>query len=396
MPAVMDIRAHLPSAQIDWVVERAFAPLLAVAPSVNKVIACDIRRWRKSWWTHQTRREFMQFKRQLQNDSYDAIIDLQGLSKSAFISWLAELSPKGKRFAIGNQTQGASYEPMTRWVADTPVVVHTRVHAVERSRIICSKALNYAYLSQAEGVTSTPASPSALHVKPAKAVQPQTIALVHASSREDKTWPLSYWTELGEGLMQRGFQIALPQGSEDELEQARKISNTLVGSKVWLKMSLDNVTAHLAACAGVIGVDSGLSHIAEALDLPLVQIYNFPTNWRTGPIRQAFQTSTYAEPTPSVEDVLKKWDESWSLFQNLKDKAHQPIHSLPIQNEFIKPSVLNTSEAQISELVDQSLLGSTSVLSSIESKNTSSTSKSNSKKNSAEASKPSPQLGLFD
>ena len=391
LPAVMDIRIHLPNAQIDWVVERAFAPLLAVAPCVNKVITCDIRRWRKSWWTYDTRREFKAFKHELRAEAYDAIIDLQGLSKSAFISWLAELSSEGKRYAIGNQTDGASYEPMTRWVADIPVKVHNRVHAVERSRLICSKALNYEYLCQKDQTLSPLAAPSprstissdlALHVKPAQhAVLPQTIALVHASSREDKTWPLSFWTELGEALIARGFQIALPQGSEAELEQARKIANTLIGSKVWLKMSLDEVTAHLAACVGVIGVDSGLSHIAEALDLPLVQIYNFDTNWRTGPIRHPYQSSIYAEPTPCVEDVLKKWDESWRLFKSLGDQRNISIQ--PFSKEG-------------SGVISESLVGFTAAPSSLESQITSSESKSPAKKNGAEISKSSPQLGLFD
>jgi len=320
----MDIRAHLPDAQIDWVVESGFAPLLAVSPGVNQVIECDIRRWRKSWWTRSTRLEFKEFKERLQKTDYDAVIDLQGLSKSAFVSWLASLSPTGKRFAIGNQTDGASYEPITRWVADTPVVVQSRVHAVERSRIICARALGYEYpahdLDSRSGFKGR-RTPS-LAVTPSPLVLPNTVALIHASSRDDKTWPLAYWTELGQALQARGFNIALPQGSEAELEQARKISNTLVGSKVWLKMSLDEVSAHLAACVGVIGVDSGLSHIAEALDLPLVQIYNFETNWRTGPTRHPFQTSVYAEPTPSVKVVLAQWDASWELYES---GSHQVV-----------------------------------------------------------------------
>ena len=143
LPAVMDIKNHLPNAQVDWVVERAFAPLLEVSPVVDNVISCEIRRWRKIFLTSQTRREVQAFKHQLQKKSYDAIIDLQGLSKSAFVSCLAKLNPNGRRFAIGNQTDGSSYEFLTRWVADKPIEVQNRVHAVERSRIICSKALNF-------------------------------------------------------------------------------------------------------------------------------------------------------------------------------------------------------------------------------------------------------------
>lgn len=50
---------------------------------------------------------------------------------------------------------------------------------------------------------------------------------------------------------------------------------------VWPSLGLDAVLDRLALTQGVIGVDSGLSHIAVALDMPHVQLYNHPTAWRT-------------------------------------------------------------------------------------------------------------------
>ncbi|HET6829644.1 MAG TPA: glycosyltransferase family 9 protein, partial [Ramlibacter sp.] len=58
---------------------------------------------------------------------------------------------------------------------------------------------------------------------------------------------------------------------------------------------------------GAIGVDSGLSHLAVALDLPHVQIYNFQTDWRTGPSNAPRQRSIYASPTPSIDAVWQAW-----------------------------------------------------------------------------------------
>jgi len=318
LTALMDIRAHFPSAQIDWVVEKPFAPLLKICPGVNRVIESNIREWRRSWWSKKMWSEFADFKKILQENSYDAIIDLQGLSKSALVSKLAKLNVGGKRYAMGNQTHGASYEFATKWVADVSIKIQPQVHAVERARILCAKALGYSYLEpQNAGVAAHPGN-CALVVNPAPSVLPNTIALVHASSRADKTWPLRHWTELGQALIKEGFNIALPQGSEKELEQARKIANTLPGSVVWIKMNLKDMASHLRACAGVIGVDSGLSHIAEALDLPLVQIYNFDTNWRTGPQRLAYQRSIFESPTPSVQSVLSLWESCRYSYQEIQ------------------------------------------------------------------------------
>ena len=52
MPAVQDIRQALPQAQIDWVVERNFAPLVRRCAGVNRVIECELRRWRKIGRAH--------------------------------------------------------------------------------------------------------------------------------------------------------------------------------------------------------------------------------------------------------------------------------------------------------------------------------------------------------
>jgi heptosyltransferase-1 len=343
----MDIKAQFPNSQIDWVVEKSFAPLVQICPVVNTVIETDIRSWRRALFAKQTRLDFARFKQKLQSTRYDAVIDLQGLSKSAFVCALTKLSEGGRRYAMANQTNGASYEFATRWVAHTAFKIHPQVHAVERARILCSKALGYPYPFNSV-LDKTPAQPT-LAVSPSQAVAPNTIAFVHASSRADKTWSLKNWTELGEALIARGFQIALPQGSDAELEQARQIANTLVGAKVWTKMSLSEVSSHLRACVGVIGVDSGLSHIAEVLDLPLVQIYNFDTNWRTGPQRWPFQKSIFELPSPSVEHVLELWDSCLKSYQLSRSTEHTEYTAAQgdesLKNESTKPAPLKAKRA---------------------------------------------------
>ncbi len=84
---------------------------------------------------------------------------------------------------------------------------------------------------------------------------------------------------------------------------AREMPN----ARLWPRLALDALTDALAGCAGVIGVDSGLSHIAVALDLPHVQLYNFDTAWRTGPIERLRQRSVYAQPAPAVDAVWLAW-----------------------------------------------------------------------------------------
>ncbi len=300
MPAVMDIHAAYPNAQIDWVVERGFAPLAARCTAVHRVIPCEIRKWRKAFFKAetraQTRAEWQAFKADLQQESYDVILDLQGLTKSALVAWLARKAKGGKRFALANRTDGSGYERPTRWVADVAVPITPHIHAVARGRVLCAQALGYeapTHLNYGLGQAATQRKP--------------WVALVHGTSRADKEWPLSHWHALGLRLKQQGFDVALPHGNEAERLRSEAVAGMRPGAVVWPRLSLDQLTTEMAQCTGVIGVDSGLSHIAVALDLPHVQIYNFDTAWRTGPDGLARQRSVVDCPTPSVDAVWEAW-----------------------------------------------------------------------------------------
>ena len=88
LPAAMDLmRAH-PQAHIDWVVEPAFASLVRLCPAVDRVIEMDLRRWRSAPWAASTRAAWRAFRADLQQEPYDWVIDLQGLTKSALVSRL--------------------------------------------------------------------------------------------------------------------------------------------------------------------------------------------------------------------------------------------------------------------------------------------------------------------
>lgn len=310
MPAVQDIRRALPQAQIDWVVERSFAPLVQRCAGVRRVIPCELRRWRKAPFAAATRAEWGAFKVELQREAYDAVIDLQGLSKSALIAWMARLAPAGKRYALANRTEGSGYEAPTRWVADVAIRIEPHVHAVHRSRELCARALGYA-LPQEErfglqpnvaqgGVAPERVAVGVLTARPC-------VALVHGSSRADKQWPSAHWLELARRLDAAGHDVALLHGTDDEQRRSETMARAMPNAIVWPRLALDALTDALAGCAGVIGVDSGLSHIAVALDLPHVQIYNFDTAWRTGPVARTRQRSVYAQPAPGVEAVWQAW-----------------------------------------------------------------------------------------
>ncbi|MEK9953641.1 MAG: glycosyltransferase family 9 protein [Curvibacter sp.] len=133
------------------------------------------------------------------------------------------------------------------------------------------------------------------------------VALVHGTSRADKQWPVAHWVALAQRLDAAGYDVALLHGTDAEEQRSQEMARAMSHAVVWPRLPLDALTDALAGCAGVIGVDSGLSHIAVALDLPHVQLYNFDTAWRTGPVERTRQRSVHAQPTPSVEAVCQAW-----------------------------------------------------------------------------------------
>jgi heptosyltransferase-1 len=271
------------------------------------------------------------------------VIDLQGLTKSALVSRLARMAPGGKRYALANRTDGSSYEAPTRWLADVAVPVTPHSHAVARSRELCAKALGYAWDPLQPGIVhfglSALASTafSAIKSEAHQPSLPPTVAFVHGTSRADKQWPEAHWVALAQLLVHAGYGIALTHGSEDEFARSQRIaagveqgiakskaeaagnaSNAAASPvanlvQLWPRLSLDALTDRMAHTAGVIGVDSGLSHIAVALNLPHVQLYNFDTAWRTGPTvsmgTSVRQCSVFALPQPSVAQVWQAWQQ---------------------------------------------------------------------------------------
>ena len=301
LPVVQDILTAMPHAKIDWVVEKSFAPVLTEVQGLHRVIACELRNWRKSPFANATHAAWAKFKTDLQRDSYDAVIDLQGLTKSALVARLARLAPGGKRYAMANRTDGSAYEVPTRWVADVAVALQPRQHAVQRGRDLAARSLAY---QPSAGINYGLKVPVAQLEQAQEATK--TIAFVHGTSRADKEWPLQNWFQLGKQFNAAGYQVAMVHGSAKELATSRAIA-AQIDAVVWPILGLDAVTRELRHCAGAIGVDSGVSHIAVALGLPHVQIYNFDTAWRTGPVLTGNQVSVFARPSPSADAVWQAW-----------------------------------------------------------------------------------------
>ncbi|MGL6155679.1 MAG: lipopolysaccharide heptosyltransferase I, partial [Ralstonia mannitolilytica] len=210
-------------------------------------------------------------------------LDTQGLIKTALIAAQAKLAPNGFVAGLGNRTDGAGYEPLARLFYQRKIMMEPRIHVVERSRRMVAEALGYTLPDTIDFGLQPPAELPFALPRP-------YVALVHATSRADKAWPEAAWVEVARELLAREYAIALPWGSEAERRTSESIREAIVAAvpgtvgRVVIppRMSLPDVTAFLDQATAVVGVDTGLVHIAAALCKPTVALYNFTTSWRTG------------------------------------------------------------------------------------------------------------------
>lgn len=269
MPALTEARAHHPGVRFAWVVEEAFAPLVRLHPAVADVITVASRRWRRSLPGPALWREVASFKRRLQGQAYDQIIDSQGLLRSALIARTA----RGIRHGYDARS---IREPMASLLYNVRHRVARDQHAIARNRILTGSALGY----RSEGLPDYGLDRAALAVPSAR---PYAV-LLHATAQAGKEWPPAHWIVLGQAMQKLGLGVVLPWGNARERERSCAIAAALPGAVVPALQPLDAVAGLIAGASLVIGVDTGLLHLAGALGVPLVAIFVGSEPGLTGPI----------------------------------------------------------------------------------------------------------------
>ena len=252
LPVASDIRARFPGARIDWVVEEAFADIPRLHPGVRRVIPVAVRRWRRNLLAAATWGELREYRTAVRSERYDLVLDTQGLIKSAL---LARQVP-GRRAGYAAE---AAREPLAARFYDATYVIPKNLHAVERNRRLAAAALGYApNLPLDYGIAAEPLAAAWLPAAP-------YCVLLTASSRADKLWPEAGWLQLAAALNARGLACVLPGGSAEERERAARLAGGMAQAVAAPPMGIAELARLLAGARLVVGVDTGLSHIAAAL-----------------------------------------------------------------------------------------------------------------------------------
>lgn len=259
LPAISDMARALPGIEIDWLVERSFAAMPEQHRAVRRVIALQWRKWRRELRAPETREAFKAWRAEMRRDPYDLIIDMQGLLKSAAFACFA----RGPRAGYDRHS---IREPLASLFYSRKAQVSRELHAVDRCRQLAAKLLGYP-LPNTPPDFGLRASPQAW----TPGTQPFA-TLIPCASRPEKLWPQSSWTALGQELRQRGWQVAVMWGSPEEHKLAQGIAQAIDGV-VPPFLSVAQAADTLAQSQVVIGLDTGMSHLAAAHGRPTIGIY---------------------------------------------------------------------------------------------------------------------------
>ncbi len=268
LPALTDAQRAIPGIQFDWVVEEGFAEIPAWHPAVAQVIPVAIRRWRKNLLQTLRTGEWRRFKARLRETRYDLVIDAQGLLKSA---WLTRYV----KAPVAGLDRDSAREPMASRFYDRRYTVPRDQHALERVRQLFAQALGYE-LPQAIGDYGLDRAQLAVPGE-----EPYLLFL-HGTTWPSKHWPEAYWRELAERMSAFGWAIRLPWGNAEEKARAERIAEGIAGASVLPRLNLGGVAKVVAGARACVAVDTGLGHLAAALDVPSISLYGPTLPGRVG------------------------------------------------------------------------------------------------------------------
>jgi heptosyltransferase-1 len=268
LPALTDAMHAIPEIRFDWVVEEAFQEIPAWHPAVDRVIPVALRRWRKHPLQALWSGEWNAFKRALKNRTYDVVLDSQGLIKSA---WIARKARGVVR--VGYDSISAR-ESIASYFYQRKISVDRNLHAIVRQRQIFAKALGY------DVPGAAPNSSLSIQWKPEKDLP--YVVFLHGTSWSSKEWPEMYWKELAVLAVDAGYAVKLLWGSEVERSRAVRIAAKNSSATVLPGLTLGEIASVFAEASGVIGVDSGLAHLAAALGVPAITLYGATDASKTG------------------------------------------------------------------------------------------------------------------
>ena len=296
VPLAAAIRKHRPDAEIHWLVNAPFAPVLEAHPAIDRVIPFD----RKSLGRQSSRLNLspiLGFLRSLRDEHYDNVIDAQGLARSGIFAFAT-----GARLRIGHaDARELGWLGLNRRVKPIP-----SQHTVDRMMSLLAP------LGINEPMPDLRLYTSATDQQWRKALSELElpyIVFAPTSLWPGKRWPIDRFTELARQITAQGQRIVVvgAPGEESQCTQLTALAHEglpvidLVG-----KTSIGQLLAVIEGARLVLANDSAALHMAVGFDTPIVALFGPTRTELVGPYRKTDSVIQHITP----EDRLSHKDEA--------------------------------------------------------------------------------------
>ena len=261
LPALSDAKSARPELEFDWVIDENFQEIAAWHPAVRRVITTNHRKWREALAHPSTLGSISRLVAEIRAVEYDLVIDGQGNFKTALLSMFT----KGPR-------AGFDRHSVREWIAHLAYqrrfAASKSAHAIDRLRRLFASALDY----------PIPVSPPDFRIQRERFVEPKVdlpseyLVFVHNASWKTKLWPEAHWAELLKKSVQAGFKVLLPWGNTMEEARARRLA-VHPGVQVLPKLTLSEMGYVIERARACVCMDTGLSHLVAALNVPSITLY---------------------------------------------------------------------------------------------------------------------------
>lgn len=286
LPALTDAAKAIPGLQLDWVAEESFVEIPKLHPAVRQIIPLPYRRWKKNIKQPITSGEVTHFLKTLRHQSYDMVIDAQSNLKSAFVTRLA----RGIKYGLDKKSVA---EFGAQWAYRKKISISRDQNHAERMRQLMAMFLNYPMPTEiADYGINTHLLPNVDFPLPER-----FIFITAISSSKDRLWPEPYWQEVMQSILQAGYEVVLPSWSLEEQARVQRLKNNDPRVHLLPSLTLMEKAWVLSQAKGAISLDTGLSHMAAAVNVPNISLYG-PTNAKlTGAVgKQQIHISATAPP----------------------------------------------------------------------------------------------------
>lgn len=277
LPTLSALRRSFPDSQISWLIRPEFAPLLKNHPHLDEIIFFDRKFIGKALYNYQAIFALWSLIRELRDKKFDIVLDLQGLFRTASLSWLSGCK---NRFGMSKAGEFAH-------------IFYT--HKIPQDKASIHLVDYYLKISQAAGVSDisvqfilpqdSAASEYVAKLLLTNNINPKNYAVLIPGSRHtDKYWPIERFAVLADRISEKWGSSVVATGTTSEktlIDKLSKLSKTPVANFAGLT-NLSQLVTLLKGAALVVSNDTGPGHIAAALGMPLVIIFG-----RANPARLA-------------------------------------------------------------------------------------------------------------